>query len=199
MKKDKTLVYIIIGVLALILGFYLGFKYGKRNYKIDSHSTTKIEYKIDTLKENIYITKPINKIVYINKPIYQEPTTIIQKEYINVPNNVPIFITQDTLRYKKLFVSLLDSGDCNGIFSRQYQFLGTEETKIITNTITNTVTKKPPLFSIYGGLNSRFASGFKIVDIGPLLQLSIKQKYIIGYSYLISENNNNIHLGIKLK
>jgi len=193
----NTTINIILGLVMIFL-FGIGFWIGRSSVKYPEIINTQIQ--TDTLivhdtinKEHIVtISKPHNVIInkYKTNDIYRTDT--LYKDY-------PIFLSVDTLRYNNIYVSLSDTGSCDGIYSRHYMFGGDLEQKIITNTITNTITRKVPLFSLYGGISSIFDKSCKYQDIGPTLQLSIKNRYNLGYGYMIKSQDNILHLNIKLK
>lgn len=118
-------------------------------------------------------------------------------EFLNTKE--PIFTATDTLCFDSLFVAITDTGNCNGIISRHSFFGGKIKEKTITNTITKVVTKPLSLFQLNGGIQSSFNTQWQVQDIGPALQLQLKQKHAVGYSYMISTGTHNISLLTKLK
>jgi len=190
-----------LGIAIGIVFFLISFSVGRWSKQCATISNT--VYKTDTLymKEPIVampvISIPKNKEIHIiNKIVYKD-------SLINIHDTLymesPLFESVDTLRYKGIYVSIIDTGNCTGILSRQSLFGGELETKVITNTITNNVIIPPHFLTLYGGANSKFSKEFLLNDIGPIIELSIKQKYNVGYAYFLNSGQHTIHLTIKLK
>lgn len=197
---NKT-INIILGIVMFLL---LGISFWIGRISVKCPEIIKTQIKTDTLilhdtinKERIVsISKPYN--VIINKDVIKYKTNDIYHTD-TLYRDYPTFLSIDTLRYKNIYVSINDTGSCDGIYSRHYIFGGDIENKVITKTITNTITRNIPLISLYGGFSSIFDKSWKYKDVGPYLQLSIKERYNIGYNYMLNSQDNILHLTIKLK
>ena len=191
--KVKNAYWVIITLIIMTIVFFMG-RGSKKCPKIEIKTTTTTI--IDTIKVPIESplleSKPVSKV--IPKPkIINTVTTYTQEIHDTIFLDYPTFEAKDTLRYKNQFVAILDSGNCSGILNRHYQFGGSEERIVVNNHITNTIVRPIPLLEVYGGfqLNKK--------DIGPLVQLSIKQKLNLGYSYMITSQTHNLQTTYKIK
>jgi hypothetical protein len=135
------------------------------------------------------------------KSVFEIPHIITQnKDTCKEPLQRAItFTSKDTLRFDSLYVAISDTGNCDGIITRQSTFGGKIKEKTITNTITKVVQNPTPLFQLNAGVQSSFSNHWKVQDIGPALQLQLKQKFTVGYSYMINSQLHNISLLTKIK
>jgi len=188
-KPQLFLTLLFLLLVTFISGIFIGRSYKKNTIQTITKIDTIINYV--TIKDSIIIhTKPTNTILY---------------KTINKVNNVTKidtsigFTSTDTLRFDSLFVAITDTGNCNGIINRQSVFGGKIITKEISKTITKEIEKPTPLFQINAGVQSSFIGKWENVDLGPAIQVQLKQKYSVGYSYLIGSSTHNISLLTKIK
>lgn len=155
-----------------------------------------------TYPANTPIAHKSNKIAFNAKNITPNAINVTdcnENDTLIRENVTASFISIDTLRFDSLFVAITDTGNCNGIQIRHSVFGGKIKAQTIINTITKVAQKPTPLFQLNGGIQSSFIGKWKSVDVGPALQLQLKQKYSIGYSYMIGSSTHNISLLTKLK
>lgn len=194
--------YILITVCCLVsflIGSYSGCKYQAKRCKnivVDKqyvHDTSYSSYPIEIEK---FVSVPKN--VIINKDVVR----FIKYDSIScdtIYKQIPMFASNDTLRFDSLFVAILDTGNCYGIINRHSVFGGYQKERIITNTITNTITKPISLLQLNAGVGTTFSNEFKVIDVSPIIQISIKQKASIGYGYRLNERTHNFQLTTKIR
>lgn len=188
--KVQNAFWVIVTLIIMTIIFFMG-RGSKHCPKIEIKTTTTIDTFKIPIKSPVLESKPVSKV--LPSKIINTVTTYTQEVHDTTFLDYPTFQAKDTLRYKDQFVAILDSGNCSGILNRYYQFGGLEE-RIVSNThTTNTIVRPVPLFGVYGGfqLNRK--------DIGPLVQLSIKQKLNLGYSYMITSQTHNLQTTYKIK
>jgi hypothetical protein len=142
-------------------------------------------------------TIPNNNQIENKRELCLKPSTklihdTIFKEY-------PTFASVDTLRNDSLFVAITDTGNCNGIITRHSVFGGKIKEKTINNTITKVIEKPIPIFQLNGGVQSSFSNQWQVREIGPILQVQLKQKFTVGYTYFVNSQTHNISLLTKIK
>jgi len=201
-STTENIVFLILLIIAFVEGFFIG----KNANKPHDIKTTKISdtiYKYVDISGGIgspltIITHPQNKVIetikYDTILIEKNPT---QNEKIN--DFKTTFISVDTLRFDSLYVSIVDSGGCNGIINRHSTLGGKMKTIEITNTITNTVETPINLFQLNAGITSTFNKAWNISDIAPTIQLDLKRKYFVSYSYGIQNKNHSLSILTKIK
>jgi len=142
---------------------------------------------------------PINKVSHDTITIVREGENINTLDtIIQIVNGT--FISNDTLRYDSTFVALKDSGNCNGIMKREYQFYGLQKQREIVKTITNNIILPQPFFQVNMGVMTSFNKGFgNVVDIAPLVQLEYRKKYQASYSFQLNQKQHNISVTTKIK
>lgn len=194
----SNIVIILVAFGLFIAGYFIGYNYGVKKQKTllvqtEVHDTSYSSYPIEVEK---LVSVPKN--VIINKDVVR----FVKYDSISCDtfyNQIPLFASTDTLRFDSLFVAISDTGNCYGVINRHSVFGGFQKERIITNTITNTITKPISLFQLNAGVGTTLSSDYKFVDVSPMLQLIFKQKAIIGYGYRLNERSHNIQLTTKLK
>jgi hypothetical protein len=196
---NKKTFYISLAVLMALV--FTGGYFTGRHFK-QCPEVVKEIFTTDTVEKYVgssplYLeSKPHNVIIDHNmvKNIHDTINShdTLYKEY-------PTFSSIDTLRNDSLFVAITDTGNCNGILTRHSVFGGKIKEKTITNTIIKVVQKPTPLFQLNAGVQCSFSNQWKVQDIGPVIQLSLKQKFSVGYSYMVGTSSHNILLTTKIK
>jgi len=194
---------IIWVMVALFTIFIFGVGVGYNSKKCQIIKTEKI------VSDTFYSSYPIevDKIVKvpINKVSHDTITIVREGENINTLDTIiqivnGTFISNDTLRYDSTFVALKDSGNCNGIMKREYQFYGLQKQREIVKTITNNIILPQPFFQVNMGVMTSFNKGFgNVVDIAPLVQLEYRKKYQASYSFQLNQKQHNISVTTKIK
>lgn len=193
-NKTINIVLITICVFLLGIGFWIGRS--SKSYKTNVSIKTDTVLVYDTIISKEVVEKPTT--VFINKEIIKERGKLVyidtsSNTQIEIDSNEALFTVLDTLKYNTIGVSILDSANCYGILSRRYKFFGEIESKVITNTITNTITPKIPLYSLYGGLF------YNMKDIGPSGSIILKNRVNVGYSFGIINKSHNFTALYKIK
>ena len=202
---------LIIGIALIICGGVIGYNLKKCDPIISEIKTT----------DTVFVTKQIHDTPKVSYPKMVESKPNKLKE---LPKNIPTLVyihdtvkdtytpynpnyeQADTLSHDGIKVAILDKGNCNGIYSRSSLFFGTQNEKVITQTIEKVVQKQPQLFSLYAGANMSFINTkidtnyrFKAIDFGPALGLNFKNKAQATYQYGIKTNQHNFSVQIKIK
>ncbi len=199
----KNITILIAGIVLILVSFILG-RNSKQCPKIDSvvyHDTIRVETPI------VYPPQTSYPISVATKK--QHPKAVVKHDTPNAPNEQQIsnvdesvanigFKQIDTLRFKNMWVSITDTGDCYGVISRNHAFGGYEESSVITRT--NNYILPPPLFQLNAGVQTLFnANGFKLVDVAPVVSLDYKHKHMASFSYGIETKQVLISLQTKIK
>lgn len=166
---------------AIIIAFLLG-RYSKQCPEI-----------INTVVEEKYV--PITGGIGSPIVIAGKPKNVYIHDTVKIKVKGPTFYSTDTLRFDSIIVMIKDTGNAEGIINRGALFGGKVKEKIITNT----VIKPAPLLQLDAGIRAQFDCAWQANDIGPAAQLQIKNKYSLGYSYMINNRSHNVSLLVKLK
>lgn len=187
LTSEKIIHYIVIIILCNA-AFFLG-RYSKQCAKLvnEVHTTdTVTQYKTIT-PEPVFVSYPVNKTV--NKTILKTDTVYRWSTFTSV----------DTLRLDSLYVTINDTGNCDGITSRGSQFFGKTKQEIVTNTITRTFMQPLPIFQLNAGVQTSFSGRYKALDVGFMVQVDFRRKFDLGYSYMMNSSTHNISLLTKIK
>lgn len=145
------------------------------------------------------VTYPKNEIVYVHdtfiktKYVQRFDTSTILNE-----NTTALFVSNDTLRYDSIYVSIIDTGDCNGILKRHSTFGGKIRERIVNNQTTEITEKKTELFQLYAGVGYNWI-GDKYQSVATVLQLGIKQKVLLGYAFHVNTFAQSISIHYKIR
>lgn len=193
---------LIIGIALVICGGVIGYNLKKCDPIISEIKTTDTVYQSYPIYDTFKISYPKNVVIEKTKI----ETKYVHDTMIKNIFNEGSFTSIDTLSHDGTKVAILDKGNCNGIYSRSSLFFGTQNEKVITQTIEKTVIKQPQLFSLYAGANMSFINTkidtnyrFKAIDFGPTLGLNFKNKAQATYQYGIKTNQHNLSVQIKIK
>jgi hypothetical protein len=144
------------------------------------------------------LKSPVNSVFEIphispqNKETFKDSCKELCQEPIT-------FTAKDTIRFDSLYVAISDTGNCKGIITRHSVFGGKIKEKTITNTITQVVQYPTPVFQLNAGVQSSFTNQWQVRDIGPAVHLQLKQKFTVGYTYMVNSQTHNISLLTKIK
>lgn len=198
--SKKNIIWIIVALFTI---FMFGVGVGYNSKKCQKIETTKVvsdtfysSYPVEVEK---VVKVPINKVSYDTIRIVKKGENIHTSDtIIQILNGY--FVSNDTLRYDSTFVALKDSGNCDGIMKREYQFYGVQKQREIVKTITNNIILPQPFFQLNLGVMASFDKGFgKVIDIAPMVQLEYHKKYQASYSFQLNEKHHNISVSTKIK
>lgn len=184
MKTNNIIIIIAVAVICFGLGWYCKPKVKLVN---EVHTTdTVTQYKTIT-PEPVVLSYPVN-------------TKIIQTEYrVDTVQVYNTFTSVDTLRLDSLYVTINDTGNCDGITSRGSQFFGKTKSEIVTNTITRTFLQPLPIFQLNAGVQVAYSNRYKLADVGASIEIDFRRKYSLGYTYMMNTYTHNISLMTKIK
>lgn len=195
----ESLAFITVALAAFFLGIYSKFC---PETKTETRTDTVTKY--ETIEPSEITTTPENTILY--DTVYRDTGTVRTQTFTHtIHDTIPYqlqykgFVSTDTLIFDSLRVALKEYGNCEGISERESLLFGKQKERVITNTITNTIETRPPLFQLNGGIQAGFSGKWNVADIGPVLQLQIGRKFQAGYSYMLNSKSNNIILTTKIK
>jgi hypothetical protein len=192
-KYQNIIVFLALG-MALICGI-IGYNLKKCKTIVPG---TIIEH--DTIYSTypVYIeTQSVPKVITKTETKY---LTITKHDTMVLEKNYPTFTSSDTITPVKGFhVAILDTGNCYGILHRGTKIFGAFPERIITNTVTNTISKPVPLFTLYAGVQGSFSTKWKAIDLGPTVSLILKNKHSLGYGYQLNTGTHSLTLQTKLK
>jgi hypothetical protein len=191
--------YILILIACFVLGIIIGVPIGR--FSKDCPTLVSNSIKTDTFYKYVsaptspsLITFPINQ--YFHDTVHSEHVSMV---YIDSSKYNEGFTSTDTLRYDSLYVTINDTGNCKGIIKRLSAFGGKQKIQVVTNEVTNIVKEPTPLISLYCGIQTTLGGKWNALDVGPSIQLSLKQKYNIGYSYQLNSQQHSITLQTKIR
>lgn len=198
--NKKNLIWVMVALFTIfVFGMGVGYN-AKKCQKIET---------IKVVSDTFYSSYPIevDKVakVPINKVIHDTITIVKKGENTNEKDTIfkvvnSKFVLHDTLSHDSIFVALKDSGNCNGIMKREYQFYGSQKQREIVKTITNNIILPQPFFQVNMGVMTSFNKGFgNVVDIAPMVQLEYRKKYQASYSFQLNQKQHNISATIKIK
>ena len=198
--NKKNLIWVIVALFTI---FMFGVGVGYKSKKCQIIEKTKVVsdtfYSSYPIEVDKVVKVPINKVSHDTITIVKKGENIHTKDTIyKVINST--FISNDTLSHDSIFVALKDSGNCNGIMKREYQFYGSQKQREIVKTITNNIILPQPFFQVNLGVMTSFNKGFSnVVDIAPMVQLEYRKKYQASYSFQLNEKQHNISVTTKIK
>lgn len=198
--SKKNLIWVIVALFTI---FIFGMGVGYKSKKCQIIETTKVVsdtfYSSYPIEVDRVVKVPINKVSHDTITIVKKGENIHTLDtIIQVVNGT--FISHDTLSHDSIFVALKDSGNCNGIMKREYQFYGAQKQREIVKTITNNIILPQSLLQLNLGVVSSFNKGFSnVVDIAPMVQLEYRKKYQASYSFQFNQKQHNISVSTKIK
>lgn len=186
---------LILGIALVICGGVIGYNLKKCDPIISEIKTIDTVYQSYPIYDTFKISYPKNVVIEKTKieTKYVHDTTI--KNIFNEGS----FTSIDTLSHDGIKVAILDKGNCNGIYSRSSLFFGTQNEKVVTQTIEKVVQKQHQLFTIMAGVSASFSNKWNAFDVAPAASVNIKNKFYIGYSYGINTSTHNLSLQTKIK
>jgi hypothetical protein len=198
MKNNVQNIIVVFALILAVICGVIGYNLKKCNTIVPStiviHDTSYSSYPVYIDTHSVPTSKPISNKPNIKYAAVTEHDTIyLEKEY-------PTFTSSDTITPVKGFhVAILDTGNCYGILHRGTKIFGAFPERIIINTVTNTISRPVPLFTLYAGVQGSFSTKWKAVDVGPAISLVLKNKHSLGYGYQLNTGTHSLTLKTKLK
>lgn len=196
--KRQT-IYIIIALIAsTLLGAIFGYSIKKCNKvvsRIEVHDTTYRSYPVTIEVHDTSFkksTKFIHDTFIVNHKTNKNDTIFINKDCIG-------FYSNDTIIFDSLIsVNIQDVYNCNGRVKRDSKLIGNLKERVINNTITNNILLPRNIFQLNAGITSNFTTK-KLLDLGPCVSLSYKDRFNLSYSYLIDSRVHSASITKKIK